>query len=95
MFNSRQELPIFKSSKNCLCYLEDLVGPQRPGREHDAKVKVVRRVGPVGGEAPVDDGGVRAAVGVEQQGGREEGGGVAQRVAGGRWEAEAAVSARG
>ena len=41
--------------------------PQRPVGEDDAKVEVVGGVGAVRGHAPVDDGRVGAARGVEQQ----------------------------
>ena len=41
--------------------------PQRPVGEDDAKVEVVGCVGAVRGHAPVDDGRVGAARGVEQQ----------------------------
>jgi hypothetical protein len=48
-------------------HLEHLVRPQRPIRQHDAKVEIVRGIGPMAGRAAVYHGRVRAARRMEQQ----------------------------
>ena len=47
--------------------ITEVTSPQRPVGEDDAEVEVVGGVGAVRGHAPVDDGRVGAARGVEQQ----------------------------